>query len=508
MRPLSYKAPRIALERCDKTRRSSGGSQHARMKQVRDEILDSMEQGVVVWGPDAKCIFVNRRVHKVLELNEDDLKIGTDRAEFVEKSSAKGEHTTKSAEEITIAAVRGDAFSFDRTLLSGRVVSITARPLAGGGHVVTLTDVTNARMLVSDLDAAKRAAEEAESKTKKALAFEKKRQNQMQMLSLLGEWLQSCKSLKELYEIVSAHMRKLLPGSSGELYIYSNSRDVLDGACSWNETAPLDHIHADDCWSLRRGRSYAFGLGDVEFVCGHVAEQPWDATGKGYFCIPIIAHGDTVGLLHVKLTHEHMGSCGNDVSPLMEMRALAIQCAEQISLAVANVKLRDQLRDQSIRDALTGLYNRRYLLEGMRREIGRATKSSKPLSIISFDADHFKLFNDNHGHDAGDAVLRSLGDLMRKMFDGDEINCRFGGEEFVVLLPDTDKEGARFKAEELRAACEAMVIRYGDHNLPRVTISMGIAALPGDGSDPQTLLSAADAALYRAKAEGRNKVCF
>ena len=128
------------------------------------------------------------------------------------------------------------------------------------------------------------------------------------------------------------------------------------------------------------------------------------------------------------------------------------------------------------------------------------------MSVISFDADHFKRFNDNHGHDAGDAVLRSLGELMRKMFDGDEINCRFGGEEFVVLLPDADKDAACRRAEDLRAATEALIIRYGDQNLPRVTISLGVATLPGDGLDSQSLLSAADAALYRAKAGGRNKV--
>ena len=474
---------------------------------IRDLILDSMEQGVIVWSPDASCIYHSKRLISVLELSGNELEIGMSRADFFANAIQRGEFNVERQNDIESMCSRRESFSYDRHLPSGRVVATTARPLGDGGYVVTFTDVSSTRKLVVELDAAKKAAVDAELKTQAALSFEKRRQNQMNKLAQLGEWLQSCKSLEELYKIVSAHMAQLLPASSGELYIYSNSRDVLDGACSWNETAPLDHIHADDCWSLRRGRSYAFGTGDVEFVCGHIAEQQWDTKGRGYFCIPIIAHGDTVGLLHVKVAHDYTTNCKDDFSTLTAMRMFAIQCAEQISLAVANVKLRDQLRDQSIRDSLTGLYNRRYLLENMRREIGRASKKGKSLSIISFDADHFKMFNDNHGHDAGDVVLRSLGELMRKIFDGDEVNCRYGGEEFVVLLPDTDKSTACQRADELRMATEAMVIRYGDHSLPRVTISIGVAALVDDGITPQALLSAADAALYRAKAEGRNKVC-
>lgn len=508
MRPEKYSTLKSSEARHRKTksrRRMCGRS--SPIDNIRDAILASMEQGVIVWGPDATCLYFSSRLHGVLEHAGHELKLGMSRHEFFANAIARGEFNAERAEAIEAMCARSEAFTYDRTLPSGRIVATTARPSAGGGYVVTFTDVTSARKLVAELAGAKKAAEEAEERIKTALAFEQKRQHQMQMLSLLGEWLQSCKTLDELYTIVSAHMVKLLPGSAGELYIYSNSRDVLDGACSWNEATPLDHIHADDCWSLRRGRSYVFGAGEVEFVCTHVAEQQWEARGKGYFCIPIIAHGDTVGLMHVKVPHDHTKPCNDDFSSLTAMRMFAIQCAEQISLAVANVKLRDQLRDQSIRDSLTGLYNRRYLLDNMRREIGRAVKKGKPLSIISFDADHFKRLNDNHGHDAGDAVLRSLGEIMRKTFNSDEVNCRFGGEEFMIMLPETDKEIACRRAEDLRLAVEALAIRYGDHNLPRVTISLGVATLPENGGDPQTLISAADAALYRAKGEGRNRVC-
>lgn len=508
MRSLRRSNPR----RSDAVRSGTISPRHAKRRagpldKVRDAILSSMEQGVIVWRNDGTCQYFNDRVFSVLELPSHVLTVGMHRDEYFSNVYDDDSFSDDMRLEVNRKMQAGHPFSSDRKLKSGRIILTATRPLDGGGSVVTISDVTQARKILADLCDAKIAAEAAESQLNAALAFEKKRQHQLQVLSLLGEWLQSCKSLDELYKIVSAHMAKLLPGSSGELYIYSNSRDVLDGACSWNDATPLEHIHADDCWSLRRGRSYAFGAGEVEFVCGHVAEQQWDTEGKGYFCIPIIAHGDTVGLLHVKVPHDHRTQCTDAFSSLTAMRIFAIQCAEQISLAVANVKLRDQLRDQSIRDSLTGLYNRRYLLENMRREIGRALKKGKPLSLISFDADHFKRFNDNHGHDAGDAILRSLGELMRKTFDCDEVVCRFGGEEFVVLLPETDKVTACHRAEVLRSAVEALVIRYGDQNLPRITISLGVATLPENGTDPRMLLTAADAALYRAKGEGRNRIC-
>ena len=511
MRPLTFRSPRpvAKAKACRNSDAKSPAVQPLQTHEdsIRDAVVASMEQGVIVWSEDAKCLYCNDRLFTVLELQRDALHVGMSREDYYSKAYDQQEFTAERRQEVERKVRELDSFSFDRRLPSGRTITAATRRLAHGGIVVTFTDVTAAHKAVDDLNAAKKAAEDAEARAKSALDFERKRQGQIQMLSQLGEWLQSCKSLDELYLIVSAHMAQLLPGSSGELYIYSNSRDVLDGACSWNDAKPLEQIRPDDCWSLRRGRSYVYGTGDIAFLCTHVEEQRWNADGNGYFCIPIIAHGDTVGLLHVKAPLDHVPGLEREFSPLLKMRQFAIQCAEQISLAIANVKLRDQLRDQSIRDSLTGLYNRRYLLECMRREIGRARKLSLPMSVISLDADHFKRLNDNHGHDAGDAVLRSVGELMRKMFDGDEVNCRFGGEEFVILLPETSAEAACMRAEALRVAVETMVIRYGDHNLPRVTLSLGVASFPEAGSEPQAILASADTALYRAKNDGRNRVC-
>ena len=323
------------------------------------------------------------------------------------------------------------------------------------------------------------------------------------LLSELNEWLQSCNSLNELYEMVAQFLARLLPGCAGSLYIYSNSRDVLEGAKVWNGGAMKPTMHPEDCWGLRRGRIYTFGEHEIDFPCTHI-----DGTEPtAYCCIPILAHGETIGLLHLRFDCcSPSQNQENAASVISEQRRLGLVCAEQISLAIANVKLRDQLRDQSIRDVLTGLFNRRYMLETCRREFSRAARAGQGVSLLSLDIDHFKKFNDNHGHDAGDSVLRAVGGCLETFFRNEDVPCRFGGEEFVVVLPGATLEVAMRRAEQLRNKIEALVVRYLDENLPRVTASIGVAAFPEAGDNPETVLKAADQALYRAKESGRNRV--
>ena len=281
-----------------------------------------------------------------------------------------------------------------------------------------------------------------------ATTLERQKLNrEARLLSQLNEWLQSCKSLDELYQMVAQFLSRLLPDCAGSLFIYANSRDILESVKAWNGAATSPAMHPDDCWGLRRGRTYTFGDNEIDFPCAHVSAA---ATGH-YCCIPILAHGETVGLLHLTFKHSH-ACAASDISKeaMTEQRRLGLVCAEQISLAVANAKLRDQLRDQSIRDALTGMYNRRYMLETCRREFSRAARSAQSVSILSIDADHFKKFNDNHGHDAGDSVLRAISDCLMANFRDEDIPCRFGGEEFVVILPGSTADVAMKKAEDIR----------------------------------------------------------
>jgi diguanylate cyclase (GGDEF)-like protein len=167
--------------------------------------------------------------------------------------------------------------------------------------------------------------------------------------------------------------------------------------------------------------------------------------------------------------------------------------------------LRESLRQQSVRDALTGLCNRRYLEETLTRECARAQRNQTPIAVFMIDVDHFKQFNDRHGHEAGDTVLREVGRLLREFARESDIAVRYGGEEFTLVLPDADGNVALDRAEALRAAVESLELSFHGSVLGTLTISIGIALYPEHGRSPNDVLRSADQALYVAKRNGRNR---
>ena len=180
--------------------------------------------------------------------------------------------------------------------------------------------------------------------------------------------------------------------------------------------------------------------------------------------------------------------------------------AEHIGLALANLQLREPLHSQSVRDPLTGLFNRRYLEESLQREVSRAKRSKRPLGIVMLDLDNFKPFNDRLGHEAGDNVLREVGRFLQSHVRGDDIACRYGGEEFTLLLPEASLEVVRARAEHLRERIKQLQVDYHGQLLGPLTVSLGVAILPDHGGSAEAVLQAADAALYRAKTDGRERV--
>lgn len=465
--------------------------------ELATHVMNIMEQGIIVWSADGVCQLHNTRIYEVLDLTGEELTIGTARDDFLRTAVERGEFDEKVAEKADRLFQAHKPFSFDRCLPSGRTISTNARPSREGGFVVTYTDVTSERKMAAKLEIAMSEAAKAEARTAEVLRHERARQEEGRMIGQLDEWLQSCKSLQELFQIVSAFMARLFPNSSGELLVYSNSRDVLEGACAWGQDVSSPQIAPDSCWALRRGRSYLYEPDQLCFPCEHVHSK--DGIGR-YICVPIVAHGDTVGLLHVTM------QCCDAAKELTDPQTLASRCGEHISMAIANVKLRDELHSQSIRDPLTGLYNRRHFVDALRREMGKAASGSGGLALISFDADHFKRFNDDHGHDAGDAVLQSISEVMLETMPDTATCCRVGGEEFAILLPLNHDLDAATAADDLRQAIAQMSVRYHHCSLPRVTISAGVARYTDGQMPPPELIKAADQALYRAKEAGRNRI--
>jgi diguanylate cyclase (GGDEF)-like protein len=322
------------------------------------------------------------------------------------------------------------------------------------------------------------------------------------LMAELSDMLQSCLSSPEAYPIIASRAQVLLPGSAGALCVISNSRNLVEMVASWKSPSLKEPLFApEDCWALRRGRVHASSSENSSLACAHVAQpQP-----RRTLCVPMMAHGETLGLLYVDSGQDSdnqsmFGKSGDSGEQL------AKTLAEQAALALANLKLREALRTQSIRDPLTNLFNRRYMEESLDRELSRAIRKQTPLSVMLIDVDHFKRFNDAFGHEAGDTVLRSLGHLLQTQLRSEDIVCRYGGEEFVVILPDAPLDGARLRSEELRGKAKELVAELRGQMLGRITLSIGVATFPANGGTGAALVEAADAALYRAKKEGRDCV--
>ena len=218
----------------------------------------------------------------------------------------------------------------------------------------------------------------------------------------------------------------------------------------------------------------------------------------GYACLPMMAQGEILGVLHLRTDLP---------GPLdASRRKLASALGEQVALSLANIRLKETLHRQAIHDPLTGLYNRRYLEDTLERELRRAVRKGSPVGILMLDLDHFKEYNDTHGHAAGDALLRAFGAHVLGNIRGEDFACRYGGEEFAIILPDVGLEKAVQRAEEIRQEARAIRVESGGLRLEAATVSIGVATLPTHGTTPEAVLRAADAALYVAKAEGRDRV--
>ena len=303
-----------------------------------------------------------------------------------------------------------------------------------------------------------------------------------------------CESEEEVVKIVSMIASTLLPGYTGGLALARPSRDQLELAGSWNGVWPGEtHYHPSECWALRTGKPHAGDIHTGTITCSHFACQD----GK-MVCIPLIAQGETHGVLHL---------CGpQEAQWTAREQKNAVAVAEHTSLTLANLRLRETLRQQAIRDPLTSLYNRRYLLETMDHEFSRALRHDHKVGLLMLDIDHFKTFNDEHGHDVGDYILSELGRLLKTVIRHEDLACRYGGEEFVVLITETDNEGTHQAAVKILTSVREHAFIFNNRSYGPITLSIGEAVYPDNGRTKTDLLKQADDALYEAKRDGRNRI--
>jgi diguanylate cyclase (GGDEF)-like protein len=323
-----------------------------------------------------------------------------------------------------------------------------------------------------------------------------KRDEEMKSLIHLNELLQSCTTQAEAYQVVALVAPELFAGESGCLAMLHPADQMMETVARWgDETALVPSFSLEDCWALRRGKLHEVSDPRVDLLCHHFVHDPQ----AGYLCVPLIVPSGTNGLLCLT------GATGKEKGSSARQR-LAVAAGEMIKLYFYSLRLKDELRDQAIHDPLTGLCNRRYLDESLSRELHRGRRGKSPLCVVMLDLDNFKQFNDAFGHDAGDSVLRQLGQMLRDKLRKSDISCRYGGDEFVLVLPDSSLADTEQRLEQIRALVKELRTQTGAPRRDMITISAGIASAPEHGSTAAELFQAADKAMYAAKHAGGNCV--
>ena len=448
------------------------------------EICAGALDGIICVDNTGKATVWNRSAEKIFGYQADEV-IGKNIHEVLAPETLKDKcaEALKEFSETGRGPIIGKTVELEALRADGSAVSIE---LAVSSF--KLSDKWNAIGIVRDITERKQAQLQLHSKTKKLQT----NASQMELLTQLGEYLQVCVTDEEAFEVVAKFSAKLFPESSGELSILKDSKNWLMTQARWGrQIADTVGFPVNDCWSIRRGQAHFYDSNKPGPRCHHV-----DSEVVSCLCVPLVLSGVIYGIMHVQWS-----------SPIDEdIQKLVTRLAGDSALALANLKLRKQLQEMSVHDALTGLFNRRYMEEFFNKGLISSRRTSSPFSVLMLDIDHFKNFNDTFGHEAGDAVLAELGHFFKREIRGSDVVCRYGGEEFIILLPGASVENAEKRAELLRKNVQLLEVKCNNQTLPAINLSIGVSSYPNHGDSADELVRAADAALYKAKAEGRDRV--
>ena len=302
------------------------------------------------------------------------------------------------------------------------------------------------------------------------------------LIQTLTTMLNGLTCIKDTSRIIENILPKLLPHYSGAIFIAEEENVVLKELSSWGEHW-CSGIRVPSKWRQK----ISANIDTVSTNDLHIVNNVIYAGLKT----------DKVDLGVIYLI-----SPSNKISE--KDQQLLNSITHQISFALANLSIKDQLRDQAIRDPLTNLYNRRFMFEAFEQVLNRAERHHSSLALLMIDIDDFKVFNDNYGHDAGDHVLIEVAHILTTKVRLEDIACRYGGEEFCIICPDTNLHEAYALAEKIRGYIFELNLSLANKTLGKITISTGVSIYPNHGEDCQNLLKSADQALYSAKDKGRN----
>jgi diguanylate cyclase (GGDEF)-like protein/PAS domain S-box-containing protein len=465
-------------------------------------MVENLGEAVVIADENQNFLFANQAANHIFEEFETGLVgknlkdyLSSDQQQLVSWQTARRKRGLRDVYELDITLKEGR----QKTLLVNAVPQFDQQ----GNYVSTLAVMTD----ITEKKKEEAALAEAKASLEKAYAELKKNNEQSSLLVDMGDAFQLANSEEEIISLVINFSRKIFPEDSVLLYVRPGKENFLQLAGNWNFQQKAEElINLDDCWAIRKSAPYFVLNPASEVICPHLKTS--SLPNRPVACLPLNSYGENLGLLVVFCCREGSGKeAGPEVESLLtSKKQLLVTFSQRVAMALSNFRLRQKLQEQSIRDPLTGLYNRRYLEETLERELLRARRAGHPVSVIMLDIDRFKKFNDTYGHEAGDFILQAVARTIQKSVRAEDIVCRYGGEEFTVILPGLELKKAVSRAELILDSVRHLEINYSGSLLKNLTISAGVAAFPEHGEKWPELLQAADAALLQAKSQGRNRV--
>ena len=451
-----------------------------RLRAIGDHALDAIiiadaDSRVAYWNPAAERTFgftaresMGRRIQDLVVPSRDKESVAQQIGRF-----ASFGHDDVIGKTLRLTALRKDGTEFPADL------SVSAMHLGGQWHTLGI---------VRDV-----------SDQERTLASLRRREFDLTAIATLSDQLQSCRTIAEGSPIIADHAAILFPMTCGSIAIVSAETKDLVQVSAWGSNVPssLAQFREADCRALRENREFESAGSSIAEQCEHLLASQ----GKPSLCLPLKVQGKTIGLVNLILVE---GNAFDDTT-----RQVLHSFADVVKLSLANLQLIDSLAEQAFRDPLTGLFNRRYLMETLPREVRRAQRRNTPLTIVMLDIDHFKQLNDTYGHDAGDFVLEDLAEQLTEALRIEDVACRYGGEEFLLLLPDCDLATARRRMKSISHKIKLKSNVFHGKILHGMTLSIGLAALSDGLSTGERLITAADKAMYVAKRMGRDRIeCF
>jgi diguanylate cyclase (GGDEF)-like protein/PAS domain S-box-containing protein len=459
------------------------------------QLVDHLPVGIYRTTPEGALLEANRALARILGFPDREALLRAEVQSFYVDPSDREQWMAKLSAEGTISD-----FELQLRRTDGAVIWVrdSARVVRDDQDRIVCYEGA-----LQDITRQKQAEWEARQASQQAASWVSRlehRNKEMELIREMGDMLQTCPTAEEAYAVMAHWAEQLFNDRPGALCMISSSRNVVEPVAVWGEPALGEPVFGpEDCWALRTGRLHRVDRKRSRLICHHLGELP----GESALCVPMMAHGEALGILHLQASSSELHR------PVVESDSaeqVAVSVAEHLALALANLRLRESLRTQSIRDPLTGLFNRRYMEESLDREFRRAERRGAPVGVIMLDIDRFTNFNNTFGHQAGDTLLHALGELLRTRVRAEDIACRYGGEEFVLIMPEASLEITAERAEVLRKEARELRVQQHGQSLGAVTISFGVAAFPQHGPSAEAVIRAADLALYRAKSEGRDRV--